>query len=290
MPEKIEQSIRNPEKQTLLKKLCIIPNSFENVQVLRLDCSTKLALLEQEGLVNQSAYNIVFELSDHKIKSGGLSNRLQSMLITKGIWPGQWGATPSGDLVIIQNNNVKRLTDVLPKKIETYQTASRFRNYLLCRECIDQQKLKTVDVPTTYLYVFDQAKKPHDENCVVIQEKTDATTCETQKMTIEHVRELFALIERVGLWTLNDLLQKDGTIYIVDLEQPNNAHPDHCFERDDFEYQGNVKSGIEQLINLCKHDPKKMALIVQLIKSSKHIDHFADRWKREMSLLLQHIK
>jgi hypothetical protein len=82
------------------------------------------------------------------------------------------------------------------------------------------------------------------------------------------------------------LLQKDGKVYIVDLEQPNNAHPNHFFEHDDFEYQGNVKSGIEQLINLYKHDPKKMALIVQLIQSSKHIDHFADRWKREISVLL----
>lgn len=262
---------------------------------------------------NLSHHNKVFEYLSYMLKISGLSNRLQSMLITKDVWPGQWGPTRSGHIVVQRNGAFELLTAVLPEFVETYQTASRHRNFLLCSEVIREQDLKLVKIPKNFIFLLNPNQKPHDENCIILEETIQAKPLERTRLakdlTEEHVEELFTIVERVGIWTLvkgdysltkpeesswhiDDILKDDaGVLYLIDLEQPNNSNPEHFFDRNNTEHHGNIKSGIEQLAVLCAHDPKKVALLTKLIESSEKInsDQFSRRFKNEIDLALTQI-
>lgn len=262
---------------------------------------------------NKSRHNKAFELLLYMLKISGFSNRLQSMLITKGVWPGQWGSAGAVGIVVVHGTQAVPLAQVLPEFIPTYQTASRLRNYLLCTEVIRQKGLQAVQVPQTFLHLLDPTQPPHDENSVIIEKKINAPRLERKNLndnlTDMHVKELFALIEEVGLWTLvkgnyeltkpeasawhiDDILRDDaGVLYLIDLEQPNNSSPEHFFERNNVEHHGNIKSGIEQLAVLCAHDPKKVALLTELVHASEKINsiRFSQRFKNEIDAVLTQV-
>lgn len=267
-----------------------------------------------ENLTNLSVHNKAFELLSHLVKISGFSNRLQSMLVTKGVWPGQLFMTTNGQYIVLHEDTYKRLSDVLPAFIPTYQTASRKMRYLLCDETIRLQGLKRVNVTEIYLYLLNPEEGPHDENCISIEKKVDGKPLERRMLSIhfsgDHVQELFTLIETVGIWTLikgdydlsdpeagnwyiDDILRdENGILYLIDLEQPNNSNPTRFAAPEDAEHHGNIKSGIEQLAVLCAHDPKKLACLIKLVRESKKINsrNFTERFKKEIYSVLEQVR
>ena len=271
----------------------------------------KPAALTDDSIVN--GYEDYPSSAYFLLHISGFCNRLQSMLITKDVWPGQWGCTRDGQLVVQQNGRTKPLALVLPKLIPTYQTASQFRNFLLCNELIEQHNLRLVRATEIYIHLLDQAKAPYDENCIILKKQVSAPWLERNNLatdlTEDHIKELFILVEGLGIWQLikgehdlakplvgdwrvGDILRDEkGVLHLHNLEQPNNSNPDYFFDRNDTEHHGNIKSGIEQLAVMCAHDPKKVALLTELVSASKKINAagFSPRFKSEINLVLTQV-
>ena len=273
----LESQLAKPEMRLLLAKLL----AFDSFPAWRDKMAADNTALAQAGMPNESKWNYVFKLPDTEfvIKIAGPLNRLQSVLMAHGFWPGEKPTTPIS-------------------KVDTYQTASRAAYYLILKQLIAQEHLQYVKVPETYLvHLPNCAKTIDDEHVFVLQKALPAsaqklTPESAQTLSDEVVSELVQAIIGGGLWNnmqdnlfLDTESDKDHpVIQFVDLEQPNNSAPADFFHKDATRYYGNVRFGIEELLKLFVGNPEKLALVRALVETNSVFNSpdFSPRYKNEL--------
>jgi hypothetical protein len=280
LPEDDQQALDSwltePGTDGTLKQLL----SFGNFPAWRAKMELDKARLAEEGLINESTWNYVFKLPKQNfvMKIAGPLNRLQSILMAHGFWPGD---TPTKPI----------------EKVDTYQTASRAAYYLVLKKWIKENKFKHVQTPDTYLisYPKDQ-KKIDDEHAFILQKKLPATAQKitpeiAQTLSPDTISEVVQAIISAGLWSIKDNLfldlesnKPDAVVQFVDLEQPNNSAPQDFFHKDPIRYYGNVRAGLEEFIDLFAGNSEKLSLIRALIESNPVFNspHFYQRYKHEL--------
>lgn len=272
----LENWLATPDAQTTLSQL--IPfNAFPD---WRAKMQADKDLLQAKDMQNTSQWNYVFKLPKQEfvVKISGPLNRLQSILMAHGFWPGETPTKPIG-------------------KTNTYQTASRAAYYLILKEFIEKNKFKHIHAPETYLISY--SKKPKlidDEQVFILQRAIPAASKKitpelAQALPDDAISEIVKAIIGAGLWSIKDNLFLDTEtnsplerIHLVDLEQPNNSAPADFFHKDATRYYGNLRAGLEEFINLFAGNPAKLALVRTLIETSPTFNspNFNQRYKNEL--------
>lgn len=272
----LEAWLTTPGAQPLLSQLL----SFAGFPNWQAKMQTDNARLQTMNMPNTSQWNYVFKLPKQNfvIKIGGPINRLQSILMAHGFWPGEQPNKPIS-------------------KVDTYQTASRAAYYLILKELIENRKLNYVGTPETYLIRFPNSAKTIDDEHVFILQKTIPASA--QKLTPElaktlpdeAVSEIVQTIIGGGLWSIpNNLFLDTETnklhvvIQFVDLEQPNNSAPADFFHKNATRYYGNLRAGLEEFIDLFIGNPEKLGLVRSLIETNPVFNspNFNQRYKNEL--------
>ncbi|MEX0849232.1 MAG: hypothetical protein WD055_03310 [Candidatus Dependentiae bacterium] len=289
VPEEVQvrltQWISEPKTTKLLNQL--IPfNRFPN---WRGQMQLNTRVLQAAGDRNTSQLNYVLKIPtmDYMVKISGPLNRLQSILITKGIWPGQPISAA-----------VARSLKVIP----TYQTASRAAYYLILKELIDKKGLKHISVPETHLVFAPHApeKDIQDEYVFILQKaipqsakKINSTLA--KNLSKNAIQDLVEAIIGAGLWNINNNIFVDNNnkmhiiIHLTDFEQPNNSHPDNFFHKDKGRYYGNARAGLEELLNLFQGNDEQLIYIKELIEDHPVFKSgdFPPRHKQELVNILK---
>lgn len=271
----LEAWLATPEAETTLSRL--IPfNGFPN---WRSKMQQDNALLQALGSPNTSQWNYVFKLpkADFVVKIAGPLNRLQSILMAHGFWPGEQVTKPIS-------------------KVPTYQTASRAAYYLILKEFIEKNKFKHINAPETYLvYYPSTAKEIDDEHVFILQKAIPAsaqkvTPTIAQALSDDAISEVVQAIIGGGLWSIEDnlFLDAEGKVHaivqLVDLEQPHNSAPADFFHKDATRYYGNLRAGLEGFIDLFAGNNEKLSLIRLLIETNPVFNSpsFSQRYKNEL--------
>jgi len=272
------------DNKELLKQLMYF--KFNDAQAFSKKYSDDNQRIDTAGLQNKSRFNYVFKLPnlDYFIKIAGPSNRAQSALMERGIWPGQH---PSQDI----------FNDVISGAIPTYQTASRAAYYLILKELIKDKDLDHIALQDTHLVYYPGASGKPDDNNVFILEKALPNT--VQPLTLERIKtvpqetleDLVDAIIGAGLWSLegNMFVDKDGQmLYLIDLEQPNNSAPKDFFHQDPVRYYGNINAGLEQLLDMLQGDADRLRFVRSLIEANPVVQspEYHGRYKRELVAML----
>jgi hypothetical protein len=275
----LNSQLAKPEMRSLLTKLL----AFDSFPAWRDKMVADNAALSEAGMPNESKWNYVFKLTDTDfvVKIAGPLNRLQSVLMAHGFWPGEKPTRPIS-------------------KVDTYQTASRAAYYLILKQLIEEQHFQHINVPETYLVHFPECAKTVDDEHVFILQKAIPASAQKQKLTSERaqtlsdeaIRELVQAVIGGGLWNnmednlfLDTESNKDHPIIrLVDLEQPNNSAPADFFHKDPVRYYGNLRFGIEELLKLFVGNPEKLALIRALVETNPIFNspNFSPRYKNEL--------
>ena len=255
--------------------------AFKNFPNWRAKQMLDNTILGAFDITNESKSNYVFKLGEmnYVVKIAGPINRLQSILMAHGYWPGQQPTTPI-------------------TKVDTYQTASRAAYFLVLKEFIERNKLKHVQAPETYLMRYpDTAKTVDDEHAFILQKTLPLSAKKitpevAQTLSDDIIGETVQTIIAGGLWNIKNNLfldESNNTVQFVDLEQPNNSAPADFFQRDAARYYGNLSSGLVELMDLFTGNPRKLALIRALIESNPVFNSpdFNQRYKNELIDALQ---
>lgn len=208
-------------------------------------------LLTNIGCTNSSMHNFVFALDapaqnkKYWVKIAG-PNRFEQLNALLGR---PWG-TPVTQLdhLGLGKNRTK-----------TYQSASRMGRYLLYQKWKELHPNSYLKVPRTYLIPLSEQQIIDDAHCIIIEEHSDARK-ELNNNADIFVQEQNALqdfIVQLGLWNINPsqfLVQDDGHLVCVDLEDPDNSNPDHFFNADYEKIKHNISCGLAELQHMMHGD------------------------------------
>lgn len=251
VPEEIRKEVAEYEANNpgLIKKLTkidiskgqVIANQKGQVSLIfpeQLEAGKILA----NGNISNNRCNFIFKTGDNTIaKISGFPNRIVTKLVS--IYPERpitnvERGYVKGDFWRNQDFRKKVFSDLIQigeQDPKTYQTVSRAAAALV----INELGFKDVQAPKTYVMPVGGEKltSVEDNDCFVVQEYIkDAKPVDT--MTKEEIKEIdpktianyATVLTNAGLFTPR-ILVKDGILYVVDLEQPNN------FDGNLFRYQ-----------------------------------------------------
>lgn len=211
-------------------------------------------LLKNIGCTNSSKHNFVFALDipaqnkKYWVKIAG-PNRFEQLNALLG--------RPWGTPVTEQDHQELGTT-----RTKTYQSASRMARYLLYRKWRALHPNSSLTVPRTYLIPLTEAQTIDDANCIIVEEHVHAR----KELNQEFLQEQDALqdfIVQLGLWNINPsqfLVQDNGHIVCVDLEDPDNSNPNHFFNADYEKIKHNISCGLAELQCMC----------IEILKRNRH--------------------
>lgn len=174
----------------------------------------------------------VFMGPDWVIKSSGFLNRRANILHEVGM--------DNRDPELPQEKLDAFIKDFGPK---TYQTISRMAYWLMVKEGIEKFKLDRIKLPKMYLvHIPGRPTEVNDSNYVIVEENIGGAIAggqryitETEIMKDPEVKRQYEIIQRYAdLWdnSAANYHVKDGILYPVDTEQPNNQKPSNFFWKD----------------------------------------------------------
>lgn len=229
--------------------------------------------LKSTGIKNLSRWNFVVEPTPgYLMKVSGPINRICNLLA-------------HNDKRQDVDYTDEELDTAIKSRPHTYQTVSNAAHYLLCKQAIENEKLKHVIVPTTYLITTEA--HAHDGNSCIVQQALPSTAIPLGKLSSEEranipvhaIRDGLTLIKKAGLWDTtgtNVLYDKvTESICISDIEQPNNSKPEHFFHQNGEKYRGNTGCGFDQFTDQFKEAPTILQAIDEW--AAKDID--LQTWK-----------
>lgn len=119
----------------------------------------------------------------------------------------------------------------------TYQTVSRMPYWLMVKEAIEKFKLDRIALPKMYLVRMPgRPAVVNDSNYVIVEENTGGRQLDkaTDLLDPELNRQYEIAVKYADLWDNSEpnFRIKDGVIYPVDTEQPNNQRPSNFFWKD----------------------------------------------------------
>jgi hypothetical protein len=215
-----------------------------------------------------TSLNYIFEPIDGSVlRMAGVPNRLYSIISGQDIgdkWLDPYGQAGQ---VFIKNLEERKNLIVIP----TYHTISMYTNYLLLKKFIEENNLTHIITPDTYLvHIPNRPAAVSDNNYVVLQNKVNGNLvnvstnpCAWATLSDEAIQELF-IAARVGLWNIegNLLVDNNGNIVILALEQPNNSDPRAALNKPMAQEWGAIRGrgayaryivdGIELIMNMMK--------------------------------------
>lgn len=228
-------------------------------------------LLTNMGKPNKSDWNYVFEaVSGYMMYIAGHVNRQENLTVTATdhfqkahpyelLADGTRGRWLTGDdYKTFSEKLAQEECDTLPDgrvykmAPKTYQTISRMAHWLLFKQAQKDGKIPaTITVPDTYLmHIPGRSEEVSDRNYVVVSKKLDGLQ-EVVVLTPEEADAVKAAITAVGLFGCNKGGLKrmaDGTLVLLDLEQPNNTTPRQFFHKADWKVKQNVQAGLEDFV------------------------------------------
>ncbi len=212
-------------------------------------------LLTKRGAPNQGNNNFVFKVphTNYWIKISGPLRRLVNIYVYN---TGRNPFMPSEYKLHKEFSNATLLNSF--NKVPTYQTISRFANFLRCQEVIEKYAINKVYVPEMYLvhipgtpydiaddnYIIVEKEVMHIENiCTIKHSKRPLTeTC---------IKQLYYLITQGGIFDFNgENLQIDtsGNLVFIDLEQGIVENPSDFYNKDKDIYDFYVYHGIKSFM------------------------------------------
>lgn len=188
-----------------------------------------------------------------------------------------------------------QLPDELDAEINTqeatYQTASIMARYILAKTFLQDTGIQDIAVPLTFLLTRDGSSDVSDENSIIVTEKISGLVrlekfVQENDLTEAQIVHLLEFILGASIWDIcSNTYVKDGVVYVIDLEQPNNCSPDMAFfkvNQDGLQdsNEWNAMSGITKFYNvLVKYGKSGQEQIIRnwvlnndLIKNFKRFD------------------
>lgn len=198
-------------------------------------------------------------------KISGTTNRTYTQLHTQGA---------TGEIFNNINYLKERLDHLKKNPITSHQTASHAAYYLIAKATLEKHNLSSIALPETYLHSTEQ-NNIDDNHAILIQQHIEGTELHrNNNISDEQLKQLFSLVEHVGLWHIEVIVGTDNKLYPIDLEQPNNTDENYFFHQDPNRYHGNLICGIKDgLFKIFEHNPEKCRLLAELVSKSKIINH-----------------
>jgi len=262
--------------------LCEWPEKFESGQ-------RQLYLYD---ITNHSSNNYVFQIPgmNYWIKISGPKHRVRN-LYTYNTGKNSYDYTQIALHWELRNPVMLNAFELVP----TYQTISRYANYMLRAQIIEQEQLTHIRMPITYLvHIPSYDTQLSDEHYVIVQEHIEGIErlYDAPHRVIDvpgqAIKELYSLICKTGIWNIRYglWLDENNNFVLIDHEQRNIENPDNFFNKDPEAFEQCVFTGIKQLANvhLRPHDPTKYQLLLWLIATDTNL-HASFLWEKYITLL-----
>ncbi len=255
-PKNIQEKVSDWLRQNTdtVRLVTDIPKPF-NFKAIKNNHENRIILQKNDKFSSMSKASLVCDLDEnHIIKMGGMLHKVRSLLVSaqpddKYRWD---------DLKDVDYSNVDA-------KKPTYQTISYAAHYCLLTKAIKEYAISTVKTVDTYLiHRPDKPYEYNDDNYVVVQKRlphgcipfricTDPTKKEiVRAFNDRNLEDQANAISRAVLWDMASNILVDinteSTIYIADLEQPNNSKSQLFFyqgKNGDWKRWWDTKTGFE---------------------------------------------
>ncbi len=248
--------------------------------------------LYKRGIKNYGYTNYIFQIpdSDYWVQIGGPKHRVRNLYTYNTNKNSYWYSEIIKHWELRNELMLNKFT-IVP----TYQTVSRFANYLLLDETIEQLDCAYIRIAPTYLVHIPGLKKSiSDEHYIVVQkniagiERLREVPQRIEDIPDQALVELFNVICATGYWNIKNGLYVDpnNNLVLLDYEQHNIENPKDFFFKDLQSFEECVFNGIEELalIHLKPHVPNKYERLLWLIASDKML-YKSILWPNYMALL-----
>ncbi len=248
-------------------------------------------LLKKRGTPNQGNNNFVFKVphTNYWIKISGPLRRLVNIYVYN---TGRNPFIPSEYKLHKEFSNATLLNSFSP--VATYQTISRFANFLRCQDVIEKYTINKIYVPEIYLvhipgtpydisddnYLIVEKEIAHIENIVTSKRGKNA-------LTEASIEQLYYLITQGGIFDFNgENLQIDasGNLVFIDLEQGIVEDPSNFYNKDKDIYDFYVYHGIKSFVEThLEYDSRKYTFLKSLVAKDTTLKR-TEYWKKYQQL------
>lgn len=213
-------------------------------------------LIKSLGLENRGSNNFVFKLegTDWWIKISGPLRRLINIYIYNT------GNNPfaSSEYALhheFSNSDFLNSFEVVP----TFQTISRFANFLLCTDVLERNKINKVYFPDIYLvHIPGTPTEICDDNYLVVEKEVPniENICNHPRSSLgldkKGIKQLYTVITQGGIFDFNGenlRIDTENNLVFIDLEQAIVENPTDFFNKNKDVFEHRVFSGIKSFIS-----------------------------------------
>lgn len=248
-------------------------------------------LLKKRGAPNQGNNNFVFKVphTNYWIKISGPLRRLVNIYVYN---TGTNPFIPSEYEIHKEFSNEALLDNF--KRVPTYQTISRFANFLRCQDVIAKYAINKVYVPEIYLvHIPGTPYDIADDNYIIVEKEVThiENICTSKQgknaLTEDAIEQLYYLITQAGIFDFNgENLQIDtsGNLVFIDLEQGIVEDPRDFYNKDKDIYDLYVWYGIESFVEThLKYNSTEYAFLKSLVIKDTQLRK-SECWKKYQKL------
>lgn len=248
--------------------------------------------LHQQGIKNYGFTNYIFKIphTNFWVQIGGPKHRIRNIYSYNTHQNSYW-YTEIFRHWEFRNNFLLDALEIVP----TYQTISRFANYLLLKEAIENLTCNHIRIAPTYLvHIAHFGYLLCDDHYVVVQEhipnlvRIKDAPDRIHKIGNTALTELFQVICNTGYWNIRNglYIDQDNNLVLLDYEQRNIENPEDFFCKDRHAFEQCVINGIKELANihLKPYSQKKYTQLLFLIATDNELPYFHN-WRECIELL-----
>lgn len=216
---------------------------------------TSKKLLKSLGIENRGSNNFVFKVegTDWWIKISGPLRRLINIYIYNT------GNNPFARSEYALHNEFsnREFLDSF-EVVPTFQTISRFANYLLCNDVVDRNQITKVYFPDIYLvHIPGTPTQICDDNYLIVEKEVPniANICDHPRSSLgldkKGIKQLYTVITQGGIFDFNGenlRIDDENNLVFIDLEQAIVENPIDFFNKNKDVFEHRVFSGISSFV------------------------------------------